>query len=89
MEKPATPLPSCAAQSPMISGGFGLLAGKSWGLRLELAALGMLLYCAVFSVGVFGQASNAPAAIFFAIIFTVSVIFSMNFILDPVKGGLE
>ena len=42
----------------LLIGGFGLLSSKSWGLRTDLAALGMLLYCTVFSIGVFGQQGN-------------------------------
>ncbi len=72
----------------LILGGMGLLTGKGWGLRADLAALGMLLYCAVYSIGVFGQAGNAPAAGFFIAITTLAAVFSSNFILDATKGGM-
>lgn len=42
----------------LLLGRFGLLTGKNWGLRTDLTALGMLLYCTVFSIGVFGQPGN-------------------------------
>jgi hypothetical protein len=72
----------------LILGGFGLLAGKSWGLRADLAALGMLLYCTIFSTGALG-AGNAPAAIFFGAIATLAFVFSARFVLESVKGGSQ
>ena len=65
----------------LLVGGFALLARKNWGLRMDLTALGMLLYCVVFSTGVFGQAGNAPAAIFFAVIAVLAAGFATIFIL--------
>ena len=62
-------------------GGFTLLARKNWGLQIDLTALGMLLYCVVFSTGVFGQAGDAPAAIFFAVIAVLAAGFATIFIL--------
>ena len=59
-----------------------LLTGKSWGIRADLAALGMLLYCALFSIGVFGQAGNIPAAGFFVAIIALAAVFSVLFILE-------
>jgi len=70
----------------LILGGFGLLARKTWGLRMDLAALGMLLYCAVYSTGVFGQAGNTPAAGFFIVIAALAALFSANFVLETLKG---
>jgi len=64
----------------LIVGGMGLLTGKGWGLRADLAALGMLLYCAVYSIGVFGQTGNAPAAGFFCVITALAALFSATFI---------
>jgi hypothetical protein len=56
----------------LVFGGYALLSRRRWGLRLELAALGMLLYCTVYSTGVFGQQGNFPAASFFAIVALLS-----------------
>jgi hypothetical protein len=50
----------------VITGGIGILAGRKWGIPLSLAALGMMLYCVIFSCGVFWQTGVAPAAAFFA-----------------------
>jgi len=73
----------------IIFGGYGLVTGKSWGLRADLAALGMLLYCTIFSIGTFGQAGNFPAAIFFIVIAILALAFSTRFILESVKGGAQ
>ena len=73
----------------LILGGFGLVTGKSWGLRADLAALGMLLYCAIFSTGTFGQAGNLPATVFFVVISTLAFVFSARFVLESAKGGAQ
>jgi len=70
----------------LILGGFGLVSGKSWGLRADLAALGMLLYCTIFSTGALGV-NNAPAAVFFSMMALMAFFFSTRFILDTIKGG--
>ncbi len=69
----------------LLVGGFGLLTKKSWGLRMDLAALGMLLYCTIFSTGALG-AGNAPAAIFFGTMAALAFVFSARFVLESVKG---
>ena len=73
----------------LLIGGFGLLSSKSWGLRTDLAALGMLLYCTVFSIGVFGQQGNIPATGFFVVMATLAAMFSTKFILESAKGGTQ
>lgn len=72
----------------LILGGFGLLTGKNWGIRADLAALGMLLYCTIFSTGALG-AGSPPAAIFFGTIATLAFVFSARFVLESVKGGTQ
>src|SRR5512139_3197273 len=39
----------------LIIGGYGQLTRRPWGRRAVLVALGMLLYCVVFSIGVFAE----------------------------------
>ncbi len=73
----------------LIFGGFGLLAGKKWGLKAELAALGMLLYCTVYSIGFFSQAGNIPAAGLFAMMAALAFVFCARFILSSVKGDVQ
>ena len=73
----------------LLIGGFGLLTDRIWGLRADLAALGMLLYCTVFSVGVFGQQGNLPATSFFILMATLAAVFSTMFILESAKGGAQ
>jgi hypothetical protein len=65
----------------LIIAGYGLLKKCSWGLRADLVALGMLLYCAVYSIGAVGQQGLAPA-IFFAMITVLAALFSGKFILS-------
>lgn len=73
----------------LLIGGFGLLTDRNWGLRAALAALGMLLYCTVFSIGVFGQQGNIPATSFFIIMAALAAVFSTTFILESAKGGVQ
>jgi hypothetical protein len=49
----------------------------------------MLLYCTVFSIGVFGQQGNIPATSFFVVIAALAAIFSTMFILESAKGGAQ
>ncbi len=70
----------------LLVGGFGLLTKKSWGSRMDLAALGMLLYCTIFSTGALG-ADSTPAAIFFGTIATLAFVFSAHSVFESVKGG--
>jgi hypothetical protein len=58
----------------LVVSGYAFLTRRSWGFHLELAALGMLLYCTVFSTGVFGQQGNIPAAAFFAAVALLSAL---------------
>ncbi len=69
--------------------GIGLLTHQSWGLRADLAGLGMLLYCAVYSTGVFGQAGNGPAAGFFAVVAILAAVFSLGFVFKKKEGGVS
>ncbi len=70
----------------LLSAGCGLLTRRRWGLGAELVALGMLVYCAVYSIGVFGQEGNTPATEFFLVIAILALVFSGNFILKSAKG---
>ncbi len=60
----------------LLLSGLGLLAHQGWGTRVAAIALGMLLYCSIYSVGVFGQAGNRPATIFFGVIALLTLLFS-------------
>ncbi len=66
----------------VILGGSGVLAGQKWGIPLNLAALGMMLYCAIFSIGAFGQTGNIPATAWFAIL-TIATIAALLILLTP------
>jgi peptidoglycan/LPS O-acetylase OafA/YrhL len=63
----------------LIVGGYGLLTRRAWGLKLQLVALGMLLYCAIFSCGELGQ-GNPPLAIFFGAVATLAFVFCWSLV---------
>lgn len=52
----------------VIAGGLGILFGRKWGIPLSLSALGMMLYCVIYSCGVFGQLGVIPAVIWFGVV---------------------
>ena len=63
----------------LIVGGYRLLTRQVWGLKLQLVALGMPLYCTIFSCGELGQ-GNLLAAIFFGTVATLAFIFSWSLV---------
>jgi hypothetical protein len=79
----------CLTACSLMLGGLGVLAAKSWGSPVELAALGMLMYCTVYSVGVFGQAGNLPATGFFVVITSLSAVFAIDLIVTFKEGRLR
>ena len=62
----------------LLIGGYGLLTGRTWGLRAALVALGMLLYCVIFSIGVFAERGIAPAVAWFLFVTLASAFFVGN-----------
>ncbi len=72
----------------LLLGGIGLLTHQRWGLRADQTALGMLLYCTVYSTGVFGQAGNVPAAGFFAVVAILAAVLSLSYIFNIKKGDV-
>jgi hypothetical protein len=69
----------------LLAAGYGLISGRSWGQRLMLVGLGMLVYCAVYSIGVFSQAGNAPATGFFVAIAVMALVFSVGLVKQPTQ----
>ncbi len=63
----------------LIAGGYGLLTRRAWGLKLQLVALGMLLYCTIFSCGALGK-SSLPVAIFFGTVAVLTFGFSLSLV---------
>jgi hypothetical protein len=59
----------------LIIGGYGQLTRHSWGLRAVLVALGMLLYCVVYSIGVFAGRGIAPAVAWFVFVTLAAAFF--------------
>ncbi len=72
----------------LIAGGYGMLTQRPWALRTLLIALGMLLYCTIYSVGVFGQQDNVPATAFFVVVSVLTLVFSGLFILQAAQGDV-
>ncbi len=58
----------------LIAGGIGILTGKVWGISIHIASLGMMLYTATYSIGVFAQAGVIPASVFFALLTIVTIL---------------
>jgi hypothetical protein len=61
----------------LLASGYGLLKGRGWSLRIAPIALGMLLYCSIYSIGVFGQQGNQPATAFFVVIALLTLLFAV------------
>ena len=62
----------------LIGGGYGLFTRRKWGLRAALVALGMLLYCVIFSIGVFAERGIAPALAWFVFVTLATAFFIGN-----------
>ncbi len=66
----------------LIVGGYGLFARRKWGLCAALVALGMLLYCVIFSIGVFAERGIAPAVAWFVFVTLAAAFFVGNLLRD-------
>ncbi len=64
----------------LIAGGIGLLSSRKWGMTLTLVALGMLLYCVIFSAGTFGQQGILLAAAWFVLVGLATLFFVGSFV---------
>ena len=62
----------------LIIGGYGLFTRRKWGLRAALVALGLLLYCVIFSIGVFAERGIAPAVAWFVFVTLAAAFFVGN-----------
>ncbi len=58
--------------SALVVGGLGVLGSRSWGMPVHIASLGMMLYTAIYFVGVFGDV--LPASAFFATLTGATII---------------
>ena len=70
----------------LIIGGYGLFTQRTWGLRATLVALGMLLYCVVFSIGVFAERGIAPAVAWFVFVTLAAAFFVGRFLRESSVG---
>lgn len=64
----------------LIAGGFGLLSYRKWGMTVTLVAMGMLLYCVIFSAGTFGQQGTLLAAAWFVLVALATLFFVGSFV---------
>ncbi len=64
----------------LIAGGYGVLSYQKWGMKLLLVAMGMLLYCVIFSTGAFGQQGILPAAAWFLLVALTTLFFAGNLV---------
>ena len=63
----------------LIVAGYGVLTRRSWGLSLQLVALGMLLYCTTYSIGL-GEGGKTPILIFFATVASLTFFSASYFV---------
>ncbi len=80
----------------LIAGGVGILTGKAWGIPVHIASLGMMLYTAIYSIGVFAQAGVIPASVFFALLSVITILVLLGWARDsgrewqtPLEGRRE
>ncbi len=59
----------------LLLGGAGILKKQKWGKKLNLTAMGMMLYTVINSIGVFGQDGIIPLVIFFIILTLLTIFF--------------
>ena len=57
----------------LLAGAVGLLTNSSWGLKVHLLAMGMLLYTLVASPGYFVQRREWPMVGVFAVVFLLTL----------------
>ncbi len=69
----------------LIAGGLGILTGKVWGIPVRIASLGMMLYTATYSIGVFAQAGTVPASVFFALLTLVTILVLLAWARHPLR----
>ncbi len=65
----------------LIFGGISVLKKQKWGKKLNLTAMGMMLYTSIYSIGVFGQDGIFPLFVFFIILTICTIFFSTKLIL--------
>ena len=70
----------------LIIGGYGLFTRRKWGLCSTLVALGMLLYCVIFSIGVFAERGIAPAVAWFVFVTLAAAFFVGRFLRESSVG---
>jgi hypothetical protein len=60
----------------LIAGGYGVWAGKKWGLQAYMLSMGMLLYTLIVSPGYYAQSGDAVMVGMFAVFFVIAIAFT-------------
>ncbi len=60
---------------------------RRWGAPLLLISLGMLIYCTVFSIGVFAAQNNPAATVWFVVVSTSTLVGGALLVQDVANGG--
>ncbi len=66
----------------LVVGGTSAVLGRRWGVPTLLVALGTLLYCTIFSIGVFAGRGNVLAAAWVVLVSAVSAAGSVFLVRD-------
>ena len=69
----------------LLTGGFALLKGMTWGRRVYPVAMGMLLYTLVASPGYFAQRQSWALVSMFAVLFALALA-SLSLFFSRAKG---
>ncbi len=94
VEQPAQPielvlllLAEAATGLSLIGGGVATLKRRRWGARLLHVALGMLVYCTVYSVGVFAAAGNTAATAWFVAVAGLTISAALARTCEAARAG--
>ncbi len=66
----------------LIVGGVSTTTRQRWGAPCLLVGLGMLVYCCVYSIGVFAARGNVPATAWFVLVSAGAIVCAGLLVLD-------
>jgi hypothetical protein len=66
----------------LITGGYGILSSRKWGMPLILIALGELIYCTVRFAGELGQAGSIVGLAFFTSVALLGITFAVYLLIS-------
>ena len=71
----------------LILAGLGAITHRRWAAPVQLVALGMLLFCAVFSWGSFSLSGERADSIFFAASAVITLVFTVYSVRKSVRSS--